>query len=107
MSQEDRVTPSQYTQRGRLTPDDAAREMAKQRHAFLDPQGKRNAKSRSEAWRHQAERAREMAATPLPQPGHAWVRVATFLMANAAVICLSVYCMRRVRAGRDDREATA
>ncbi|MDO8679593.1 MAG: hypothetical protein Q7R30_13640 [Acidobacteriota bacterium] len=107
MSRENKVNPSQYTQRGRLTPDDAAREMAKQRQSFFEPRGKGNPKSRSEAWIQQAAKAREIVAQPLPQPGHAWVRVATFLMANAAVICFSVYCMRRLRVGRDVSEATA
>ena len=31
MSRENKVNPGKYTQRGRLSPDDAAREMAKQR----------------------------------------------------------------------------
>jgi hypothetical protein len=31
MSRQNKVNPGQYTQRGRLTPDDAAREMQKQR----------------------------------------------------------------------------
>jgi len=31
MSKENKVNPGMYTQRGRLTPDDAAREMKKQR----------------------------------------------------------------------------
>jgi hypothetical protein len=31
MSKDNKVNPGQYTQRGRLTPDDAARELAKQR----------------------------------------------------------------------------
>ena len=31
MSKENKVNPGQYTQRGRLTQDDAAREMKKQR----------------------------------------------------------------------------
>ncbi len=31
MSKHNKVNPGQYTQRGRLTPDDAARELAKQR----------------------------------------------------------------------------
>lgn len=33
MSKENKVNPGQYTQRGRLTPDDAARELGKQRSA--------------------------------------------------------------------------
>jgi hypothetical protein len=31
MSRENKTNPAQYTQRGRLTPDDAARELARQR----------------------------------------------------------------------------
>ena len=31
MSRENKVNPGQYTQRGRLTPDEGAQEMAKQR----------------------------------------------------------------------------
>jgi hypothetical protein len=33
MSKHNKVNPGQYTQAGRLTPDDAAREMVKQREA--------------------------------------------------------------------------
>lgn len=33
MSKENKVNPGQYTQRGRLTQDEAAREMSKQREA--------------------------------------------------------------------------
>lgn len=135
MSKENKVNPSQYTQRGRLTPDDAAREMAKQRQSFLGAEGKGNPKSRSEAWMHQAEKAREMTPVQPPQTSTAWgdqilaglgsisaglgalgivagrqaaryprlqlqgredtVRTAAFLMANAAAICLSVYCAKR------------
>lgn len=135
MSRENKVNPSQYTQRGRLTPDDAAREMAKQRQSSLGADGTGNPKSRSEAWMHQAEKAREITAVQAPQTGTAWgdrliaglgsisaglgalgivagrqvaryprlqlegqearVRTAAFLMANAAAICLSVYCTQR------------
>ena len=135
MSKENKVNPSQYTQRGRLTPDDAAREMAKQRQSFVGAEGSSNPKSRSEAWMHQADKAREVSAVPAPETGTAWsdlilaglgsisaglgalgivagrqvaryprlqlqdredkVRTAAFLMANAAAICLSVYCTQR------------
>ena len=135
MSKENKVNPSQYTQRGRLTPDDAAREMAKQRQPLTGSDAKGHPKSHSEAWMHQAEKAREMTVTPPPQTGTAWgdrilaglgsisaglgalgivagrqaaryprlqlqgredtVRTAAFLMANAAAICLSVYCTQR------------
>ena len=135
MSKENKVNPSQYTQRGRLTPDDAAREMSKQRQSSLGSQGKGNPKSRSEAWMMQAEKARETTAVQAPPTGTAWgdmllaglgsisaglgalgiiagrravryprlqlqgqedkVRTAAFLMANAAAICLSVYCAQR------------
>ena len=33
MSKHNKVNPGQYTQRGRLTPDDAGRELVKQREA--------------------------------------------------------------------------
>lgn len=33
MSKDNKVNPGQYTQRGRLTQDEAARELSKQRHA--------------------------------------------------------------------------
>ena len=135
MSKENKVNPSQYTQRGRLTPDDAAREMSKQRQSSLGSQGKGNPKSRSEAWMMQAEKAREITAVQAPQTGTAWgdrllaglgsisaglgalgiiagrqavryprlqlqgqeerVRTAAVLMANAAAICLTVYCAQR------------
>lgn len=133
MSRENKVNPSHYTQRGRLTPDDSAREMTKQRQASVGADGKSNPKSRSEAWMHQAEQAREIKALPPAQFGwgerilaglgsisavlgalgivagrqaarypqlqlqgqEARVRTAAFLMANAAAICLSVYCTQR------------
>ena len=50
MSSENKVNPSQYTQRGRLTPDDAAREMAKQRQPLTGSDAKGHPKSHSEAW---------------------------------------------------------
>ena len=136
MSRENKVNPGTYTQAGRLTPDDAAREMAKQRQSSLGGQGNGDPKSRaSEAWIHQAEKAREIAAAQPPDTVTAWadrliaglgsvsaglgalgivasrqmaryprlqlegqearVRTAAFLMANAAAICLSVYCTQR------------
>jgi hypothetical protein len=135
MSRENRINPGQYTQRGRLTPDDSAREMAKQRQALTGSDEKGHPRSHSEAWMHQAERAREITVTPPPRTGTAWgdrliaglgsisaglgalgivagrqvaryerlqlqgreekVRTAAFLMANAAAICLSVYCTQR------------
>lgn len=135
MSKENKVNPSQYTQRGRLTPDDAAREMSKQRQSSLGSQGKGNPNSRSEAWMMQAEKAREITAVQAPPTGTAWgdlllaglgsisaglgalgivagrqaaryprlhlegqearVRTASVLMANAAAICLTVYCAQR------------
>ena len=72
MSRENKVNPSQYTQRGRLTPDDAAREMAKQRQPLTGSDAKGHPKSHSEAWMYQAERAREITATPPPRTGTAW-----------------------------------
>jgi hypothetical protein len=133
MSKENKVNPTQYTQRGRLTPDDAAREMAKQRQPLQGVDGRGNPKSRPEAWMHQAEHAREIKALPPAQitwgerilsglgsisaglgalgivagrqavryprlrleGQEARVRTAAFLMANAAAICLSVYCTQR------------
>lgn len=136
MSRVNKVNPGKYTQRGRLSPDDSAREMAKQRQAFVGADGTDNPKSRSEAWMHQAENARAITETrALPPAQTAWgemilsglgsisaglgalgivagrqasrypqlhlqgqearVRTASFLMANAAAICLSVYCTQR------------
>lgn len=133
MSRVNKVNPGNYTQAGRLTPDDSAREVAKQRQAAIGPDGKGNPNSRSEAWMHQAEKAREIKELPPAQIGwgerivsglgaisaglgalgivagrqtaryprlglqgqDARVRTAAFLMANAAAICLSVYCTQR------------
>ena len=135
MSRENKTNPSQYTQRGRLTPDDAAREMAKQRQPLTGSDAKGHPKSHSEAWMHQADKARQVTVTAPPQTSTAWgerllsglgsisaglgalgivagrqatryprlhlqgreekVRTAAFLMANAAAICLSVYCTQR------------
>jgi hypothetical protein len=136
MSRVNKVNPGKYTQAGRLSPDDSAREMAKQRQASLGPDGKGNPKSSSEAWMHQAEQARDITRVKaLPPAQFGWgerllsglgsisaglgalgivagrqatrypqlhlqgqearVRTAGFLMANAAAICLSVYCTQR------------
>lgn len=133
MSRVNKVNPGKYTQAGRLSPDDSAREMAKQRQSVVGPDGKGNPKSRSEAWMHQAEQALETKALPPAQFSwgerilgglgsisaglgalgivagrqaarypqlhlqgqEARVRTAAFLMANAAAICLSVYCTQR------------
>jgi hypothetical protein len=69
MSRVNKVNPGKYTQAGRLSPDDSAREMAKQREAFQGPDVKANPKSRSEAWMYQAEQAREIKALPPAQFG--------------------------------------
>jgi hypothetical protein len=133
MSRVNKVNPGKYTQAGRLSPDDSAREIEKQQQAFVGGDGKGNPNSRSEAWMHQAEQAREIKALPPAQitwgervlsglgsisaglgalgivagrqaaryprlrleGQEARVRTAGFLMANAAAICLSVYCTRR------------
>lgn len=73
MSRENRVNPGTYTQAGRLTPDDAAREMVKQRQSVSNSHGKGNPKARTEAWMHQAEQAREVEAAPPPTSGVAWL----------------------------------
>lgn len=87
MSRENRVNPGMYTQRGRLTPDDAARELAKQRQSLSGSHGKGNPKARTEAWMHQAEQARELAVAPAPVVSSAWLeRVSTGLNSLSVAI---------------------
>ncbi|MGE0863586.1 MAG: hypothetical protein AB7P34_06760 [Vicinamibacterales bacterium] len=92
MSRENRVNPGTYTQAGRLTPDDAARELVKQRQSMGNSRGKAHPKGRTEAWMHQASRTRESAAAP--EPAH--TSAAVFLLAAGAAICLSLYVVRRL-----------
>jgi hypothetical protein len=97
MSRENRVNPGTYTQAGRLTPDDAAREMAKQRQSASNGHDK-NPKSRATAWMNQAEQARERTITPaLTSSG--WVDRLGGSLALIGValgtVCLSMYLMRR------------
>jgi len=73
MSRENRVNPGMYTQRGRLTPDDAARELAKQRQSLSGSHGKGNPKSNTQAWMNQADHARDLTATPAPVASSAWL----------------------------------
>ena len=94
MSRENRVNPGTYTQAGRLTPDDAARELVKQRQSMSGGRGSGNPKSRTEAWMHQADRARELSNTPAAQANQAWSTA--FVLANAVAICLSLYCAARL-----------
>jgi hypothetical protein len=93
MSRENRVNPGTYTQAGRLTPDDAARELVKQRQSMSSGHGKANPKARGEAWMHQASRPHETAVVP-PDRSHA--SAAVFMLAAGAAICLSLYVVRRL-----------
>jgi hypothetical protein len=94
MSRENRVNPGMYTQAGRLTPDDAARELAKQRHPLNGGHGKGNPKSRSEAWMNQATQAREASSVPAATPAQAWS--AAMVLFSAAAVCLSLYAAKRL-----------
>jgi hypothetical protein len=103
MSRENPVNPGMYTQAGRLTQDDAAREKAKQRHATGNGHDK-NPKSRATAWMNQAEQARQRGITPaLTSSG--WVDRLGGSLALIGValgtVCLSMYLMRRRSASRD------
>lgn len=109
MSRENRVNPGTYTQAGRLTPDDAARELVKQRQSMSGSHGKGNPKARTEAWMHQADQAREIAATPAVVSNTAWLeRLSTGLSSvSVAVGALGLLAGRQLaRApGLRDREA--
>jgi hypothetical protein len=93
MSRENRVNPGMYTQAGRLTPDDAAREYAKQRQPLNGGLGKAHPRSRSEAWMHQAEQAREVSA-PVAAANQTWGTA--FVLFGAAAVCLSLYAAKRL-----------
>lgn len=94
MSRRNPVNPGTYTQAGRLTPDDAARELVKQRQ--VTGHGKGHPKPRTEAWMHQASRSHDT--TVAPEPAH--TSPAIFLLAAGAAICLSLYMVRRLAARR-------
>jgi hypothetical protein len=104
MSRENRVNPGTYTQAGRLTPDDAARELVKQRQSMSSSHGKSNPKARSEAWLHQASRVREGTVEPADR-SHA--SAAVFLLAAGAAICLSLYVTRRLVSAAWSRRTTS
>jgi hypothetical protein len=103
MSRENRVNPGAYTQAGRLTPDDAAREMAKQRQPGSNGHDKNNPKSRASAWMNQAQQARARAGTPAVTSS-GWVDRLGGSLALIGVafgtVCLSLYLMRRRSAAR-------
>lgn len=96
MSRENRVNPGTYTQAGRLRPDDAAREYAKQRQSQMSPAGGGNPKSRAEGWMHQADQARRLAAAPTATEAQTWSTALVLIAAGA--ICLSLYMARRLAA---------
>ena len=110
MSRENRVNPGTYTQAGRLTPDDTARELVKQRQSMTSSsRGSGNPKDRNEAWMHQAEQAREIAAVPEPVAGAAWLeRLSTGLSSlSVAVGALGLLAGRQLARAPQlrDREA--
>jgi hypothetical protein len=87
MSRENRVNPGTYTQAGRLTPDDTARELVKQQQSMGNSQGSGNPKDRNKAWMHQAEQAREIAAAPEPVTSAAWLeRLSTGLSSLSVAV---------------------
>lgn len=96
MSRVNPVNPGTYTQAGRLTPDDAARELAKQRQAAGHGHGKGHPTARTEAWMHQASRSHHTAVAS--EPAH--TSPAILLLAAGTAICLSVYMVRRLVARR-------
>lgn len=96
MSRENRVNPGTYTQAGRLTPDDAARELVKQRQSMSSSHGKGNPKARSEAWLHQAEDARRLAGAPTATEAPSWNTA--FVLIAAGAVCLSLYVATRLAA---------
>lgn len=104
MSRENRVNPGTYTQAGRLTPDDAAREMVKQRQSLSHSHGKGNPKARSEAWMHQASRERDNTADAVDR---SQASAALFMLAAGAAICLSLYAVGRLGAAAWSRRATS
>jgi len=103
MSRDNRVNPGTYTQAGRLTPDDAARELVKQRQSISSSHGKGNPKARSEAWMHQATRPRDTAAPE--EESHA--PAAGFMLAAGAAICLSLYVAGRLAAAWSRRSTSS
>jgi hypothetical protein len=109
MSRENRVNPGTYTQAGRLTPDDTARELVKQRQSMSTSVGSGNPKDRNEAWMHQAEQARELAAAPEPVVSTAWLeRVSTGLSSlSVAVGAVGLLAARQLSRAPQlrDREA--
>jgi hypothetical protein len=94
MSRENRVNPGTYTQAGRLTPDDAAREYAKQRQPLNGGLAKGHPRSRSEAWMHQGEQGRELSAAPATSSPPAWST--GLMLVSAAAVCLSLYAAKRL-----------
>jgi hypothetical protein len=104
MSRENRVNPGTYTQAGRLTPDDAAREMVKQRQSLSGSHGKGNPKARSEAWMHQASRARDTATNHQAAGSHT---SAALLALAGAAICLSLYVAQRLAFAAWSRRTTS
>lgn len=105
MSRENRVNPGTYTQAGRLTPDDAAREMVKQRQSISGSHGKGNPKARSEAWMHQASRVRETATSRPAEGSH--TSAAVIALAAGAAICLSLYVAQRLAFAAWSRRTTS
>jgi len=104
MSRENRVNPGTYTQAGRLTPDDAARELVKQRQSMSSSHGKANPKARTEAWMHQASRAQETAVAPADR---SHLPAAVVMLAAGVAICLSLYVVRRLTGRRSSSSIPA
>jgi hypothetical protein len=83
-----------YTQAGRLTTDDAAREYAKQRQPLSGGPGKAHPRSRTQAWMHQADQTREVSNAPAATTNQTWGTA--FVLFGAAAVCLSLYAAQRL-----------
>lgn len=94
MSRENRVNPGTYTQAGRLTPDDSAREKVKQRQPLNGGASKAHPRSRSEAWMQQAARPREVSNATAAAANQVWGTA--FALFSAAAVCLSLYAAKRL-----------
>lgn len=101
MSRENRVNPGSYTQAGRLTPDDAARELVKQRQSLSASHGKGNPKAGSAAWMHQAQQSRPPRAAGLGPAAPSDAAI----VAGAAAICLLLYAGARLASAALARRA--
>lgn len=105
MSRQNKVNPGQYTQRGRLTQDDAAREMMRQRTSIASQNQEQRGASKDDPWAaanaaatHDEPAEREEQPVPTPAKPRTPARPAIKAKAKAKAAKKTAAPVRKARA---------